>query len=291
MNASAEVRASRRTAPTSDIDVATARPMVGRLPADIRSGGEPPAGPGPSGSGTSGRRRTTRMRLARNVSTAAVASIAAWSSWSHMVHVALRYGERPEVAYVLPISVDGMLVVASAAMVEDKRAGRRVRWSARIAFLTGMAASVGANIAAASPSVGARIVAAWPAIALLLVVEILSRARPGAPAGTDTAAPDSGHSTQLPPPVRSATPNPEPSNAPARRNPRTSGPVLDAEERPPRGSRTADIVARLRSERPDATFADIAAQAHVSERHVRRLLKPDNDESVGRIDSERVITK
>ncbi|MET7398936.1 DUF2637 domain-containing protein [Dactylosporangium sp. NPDC005572] len=51
-----------------------------------------------------------------------------------MVHVALRYGERPEVAYVLPISVDGMLIVASAAMVEDKRNGNRVRWSARIAF-------------------------------------------------------------------------------------------------------------------------------------------------------------
>src|SRR5437660_1475271 len=45
--------------------------------------------------------------------------------------VALRFGERPEVAYVLPISVDGMLVVASAAMVEDKRSAREVRWSAR----------------------------------------------------------------------------------------------------------------------------------------------------------------
>ena len=73
----------------------------------------------------------TPTRLARDVSTVAVAGIAAWSSWSHMVAVALRFGERPEVAYVLPLSVDGMLVVASAAMVEDKRAGRRVRWSAR----------------------------------------------------------------------------------------------------------------------------------------------------------------
>ncbi len=66
-----------------------------------------------------------------------------------MVHVALRFGERPEVAYVLPISVDGMLIVASAVMVDDKRAGRSVRWSARIAFIVGVAASVAANIAAA----------------------------------------------------------------------------------------------------------------------------------------------
>jgi hypothetical protein len=85
-----------------------------------------------------------------------------------MVHVALHYGERPEVAYVLPLSVDGMLVVASAAMVQDRRARRPVRWSARLAFLTGVTASVAANIAAAQPILGARVVAAWPAIALLL---------------------------------------------------------------------------------------------------------------------------
>ncbi len=128
----------------------------------------------------------TPTRVASNVSTAAVAIIAAWSSWSHMVHVALRFGERPEVAFVLPLSVDGMLIVASTAMVEDKRHGRRVRWSARIAFTTGVAASVAANIAAAHPSVGARIVAAWPAVALLLVVEILSwTRRPGAAIGSE----------------------------------------------------------------------------------------------------------
>jgi hypothetical protein len=76
-------------------------------------------------------------RVARNLSTVAVAAVAAWSSWSHMVHVALRFGERPEVAYVLPISVDGMLIVASTAMVDDRRAARPVRWSARISFLAG----------------------------------------------------------------------------------------------------------------------------------------------------------
>ncbi|PWU47819.1 hypothetical protein DLJ46_13530 [Micromonospora globispora] len=69
-------------------------------------------------------------RFARDASTVAVASIAAWSSWRHMVHVALKFGDRPEVAYVLPISVDGMLIVASTAMLDDKRAGRPVRWSA-----------------------------------------------------------------------------------------------------------------------------------------------------------------
>jgi hypothetical protein len=100
-----------------------------------------------------------------------------------MVHVALTFGERPEVAYALPFSVDGMLVVASVVMVDDKRHNRRVRPVARIAFAAGVLASVAANIAAAHPSAGARIVAAWPAVALLLVVEML--ARPPAAAAAD----------------------------------------------------------------------------------------------------------
>ena len=56
-----------------------------------------------------------------------------------MVHVALRYGERPEVAYVLPISVDGMLLVASTVMVDDNRADatrHKDRIGARTAGLT-----------------------------------------------------------------------------------------------------------------------------------------------------------
>ena len=124
------------------------------------------------------------IRAARNLSAAAVATIAAWSSYYHMVHVALHYGERPEVAYGLPFSVDGMLVVATIVMVDDKRRTHRVRPMARLAFTAGVTASIAANIAAAHPSIGARIIDAWPALALLLVVEML--ARPPAAADTQT---------------------------------------------------------------------------------------------------------
>lgn len=120
-------------------------------------------------------RRRSGVRLSRNLSAAVVAGIAAWSSYQHMVHVALDVGERADVAYVLPLSVDGMLVVASCAMVDDRASGRTVRWSARIAFAIGVLASLAANVAAAHPNVAARIVAAWPALALLLTVELLSR--------------------------------------------------------------------------------------------------------------------
>ena len=65
--------------------------------ADVRRGLERSGAPG---AGAAGGGAVDLTRVARNVSTAAVATIAAWSSWSHMVHVALRFGERPEVAYV-----------------------------------------------------------------------------------------------------------------------------------------------------------------------------------------------
>ncbi|WP_327006426.1 DUF2637 domain-containing protein [Dactylosporangium sp. NBC_01737] len=224
----------------------------------------------------------TPTRLARNVSTAAVATIAAWSSWSHMVHVALRYGERPEVAYVLPISVDGMLIVASAAMIEDKRNGHRVRWSARIAFIAGVAASVAANIAAAQPTVGARIVAAWPAVAMLLVVEMRSRAKPANP-GTDTAPPNEDNADNRTDGMASTTLN-ESLAGPAKSSsdPAPEPPTLVQDKppadtshsvrRPRRPGPTADVIARMLAEHPDARPADIAREAGVSERHVRRLL-------------------
>lgn len=232
----------------------------------------------------------TPTRPARDVSTVAVAGIAAWSSWSHMVAVALRFGERPEVAYVLPLSVDGMLVVASAAMVEDKRAGRRVRWSARTAFAVGVAASVAANIAAAEPSLGARIVAAWPAVALLLVVEMLTRAQPAPgnnPRTPDTAQPRAFDAAS--PPLEShpsdvVTEASQAQLAGAANGPATShvSPPLRRTGRrkrvTERAERTADVVARLRAERPQASLAEVALAAGVSERHVRRLtaVKPED---------------
>jgi len=215
-------------------------------------------------------------RIARNISTVAVASIAAWSSWSHMVHVALKFGERPEVAYVLPISVDGMLIVASTAMVDDQRSGRPVRWSARIAFLAGVGASVAANIAAAQPTLGARVVAAWPAVALLLVVEMLSRAR-GGPASA-TPADQVNEPADA---VASATAeNPDAMARPdltieRSATTRTSGSSRRSEapgRRRERSGRTSDAVRRMRAERPDASVADIAAHLGVTERHVRRVL-------------------
>ncbi|HEX6967912.1 MAG TPA: DUF2637 domain-containing protein [Micromonosporaceae bacterium] len=257
-------------------------------------------------------------RITSTLGAGAVAVIAAWSSWSHMVHVALRYGERPEVAYALPLSVDGLLVVASAAMVDDKRAGRIPRTSAKVAFAVGVVASLAANVAAAEPSIGARIVAGWPALALLLTVELLSRRgrlvehEPAKTEATPTATSDEpqpastavvDNPQQSSAPVASTVPatavsEPQPVPTSAVNSPQ---PALDTADESPKQNQAAakepaGTSARRTSKRPsaadrialavafmpDATPAVVAAQLGLSERTVQRHWPREADGTVKR---------
>lgn len=63
------------------------------------------------------------LGVVRIGATFAIAGIAAWVSWHHMSAVVARYGETGTVPYLLPLSVDGLIVVASVSLVE--LAGRR----------------------------------------------------------------------------------------------------------------------------------------------------------------------
>jgi hypothetical protein len=58
------------------------------------------------------------LAAVRVVATAVISGIAAWVSYWHMVGVAGRYGETDASPYLLPISVDGLIVVASISLVE-----------------------------------------------------------------------------------------------------------------------------------------------------------------------------
>lgn len=109
-------------------------------------------------------------------SAAVVALVAGYVSYLHIVAVALEVGERPEVAYALPVTIDALMVMSTLALMSD----RRSRW-AQAGFLFGVAVSVTANIASAADTWPARLVAAIPAVSLLLAVEVLvrhGRARP-----------------------------------------------------------------------------------------------------------------
>jgi len=105
-----------------------------------------------------------------------VAAVAAVVSYAHMQEVAERAGEQWR-AYLLPLSVDGLVVAGSMALLTRRRAGLpggRLAWCA---LLGGVGASLAANIAAAEPTATARVVAAWPALAFAVAFELLLQQR------------------------------------------------------------------------------------------------------------------
>jgi hypothetical protein len=64
------------------------------------------------------------LSAVRLVATAAISGIAAYVSYFHMAAWPSRYGERQPNPYLLPLSVDGLIVVASICLVE---LGGRIR--------------------------------------------------------------------------------------------------------------------------------------------------------------------
>lgn len=58
------------------------------------------------------------LAVVRIIATASIAGIAAWISYWHMVATAARYGESTDSAHLLPLTVDGLIVVASVSLVE-----------------------------------------------------------------------------------------------------------------------------------------------------------------------------
>lgn len=101
-----------------------------------------------------------------------VAAVGAILSYWHMHELAERVGEGWQ-SWLLPLAVDGLVVAASMTMVSRRHAGKSPGVLAWVSMVAGIAASLAANVAAASPSAIGRIIAAWPPVALLLAYELL----------------------------------------------------------------------------------------------------------------------
>lgn len=110
-----------------------------------------------------------------------VATVAAYSSYAHQRRFALDGGADPIAAALWPLSVDGLVVLASIGLLtRQPHTTRRARWTLRAAFLLGVLVSVAANIAAAPTLTWHPVtVAGWPPLALLLAVELVIHTRGG----------------------------------------------------------------------------------------------------------------
>lgn len=115
--------------------------------------------------------RTWIRRLAVG-SVTVVALVAAVVSYAHMYELAERSGEAWR-AWLFPLSVDGMLLAATLAIVDRRRAGLPAGWVPWAGLVLGIGASLVANVAAAEPTLTAQAVAAWPPLALAISVETL----------------------------------------------------------------------------------------------------------------------
>lgn len=125
----------------------------------------------------------------RGVTTLAVvlvALVAAVVSYEHMRALAVLAGEGWR-SWLLPVSVDGLVVAGSMTMLVRRRAGQPAGPLTWAALVLGLGASLAANVVAADPGVIdpallRRLVAAWPPLALLLAYELLMQqlARGGA---------------------------------------------------------------------------------------------------------------
>ena len=140
--------------------------------------GKPPAPERQTGTATATRRDAPAAAVpaaVRWVTVAAVvlvAAVAAAGSYDHMRHLAAETGQGA-MSWLLPLGVDGLMVAASMVMLVRRRRGQTGGWLAWTALVSGVAASLAANVAAAEPTALARAVSAWPPLALLLAYELL----------------------------------------------------------------------------------------------------------------------
>lgn len=133
-----------------------------------------------------------------------VATIAAVVSYMHVATLALHYGQPPLAAYLLPLSIDGMVATSSLVLQRSARAGVSAPWLARAGLVLAVLATLAANVASGLPSgwPGA-LLAGWPAVAFVVSAETaISMSRRRAASSQRPAA------TARPRPTRVATKRP-----------------------------------------------------------------------------------
>jgi Protein of unknown function (DUF2637) len=145
----------------------------------------------------------------------AVAVIAAVISFSHIETLALANGQTLLASRALPVSIDGVIVVASMVMLDAARRGVSAPALARVMLAAGILATLSANaVSGAGHGPLGVAVAAWPAIAFIgcaetffVMVRGRSRSVPEAsPAAAPEAVPETV--TQAVPVSRTGTPRP-----------------------------------------------------------------------------------
>jgi Protein of unknown function (DUF2637) len=115
---------------------------------------------------------TDRYRPLTAAAVLLVAAIAAVVSYMHVATLALQFGQEPLAAYLLPLSIDGMVATSSLVLLRSARAGVSAPWLARTGLVLAVMATLAANVASGLPHgwPGA-LLAGWPAVAFVISAE------------------------------------------------------------------------------------------------------------------------
>jgi hypothetical protein len=188
------------------------------------------------------------LAFARLAATATIAGIAAWVSYWHMAGVAARYGETGASPFLLPLSVDGLIIVASICLVE---LGGRIA----AAESTGAATRTARTTSAiAAPDLAA------PDFSVPEPTPLRgATARRRTPAGRTPAKVARSKST--------ASKSTAALRPPRQASPRPRRPVAE----------TAALAAEIEATRPDATEADVAQQLGITTARLRAVRRQAAD--------------
>jgi Protein of unknown function (DUF2637) len=89
---------------------------------------------------------TDRYKILTALAVLLVAAIAAVISYQHVVALAIRYGQPPLAAYLLPVSIDGLVAVSSLVMLRAARIGVSAPWLARTGLVLAVIATLACNV-------------------------------------------------------------------------------------------------------------------------------------------------
>jgi hypothetical protein len=181
------------------------------------------------------------LAAARLGATAGIAGIAAWVSYWHMAGVAAKYGESPSSAYLLPLSVDGLIIVGSVSLVE----------------LAGRIRGVETALAAEREAAAAREAAAPAPVPVSVPVE--PPAAPAEAAPATKAARRPAKATTKAAPAKTASRRPASKATPTKSATRTTPP---RQRRP--AAETAALAEAIEATHPDISKSELARQLGIS---------------------------
>lgn len=128
-----------------------------------------------------------RYRTMTAAAVLVVATVAAAVSYVHVATLAIRYGQPALAAYLLPVSIDGLVATSSLVMLRAARTGVTAPWLARAGLFLAVAATVACNVGYGLPHgwPGA-LLSGWPAVAFVVAAETaitMTRRKPVASTG------------------------------------------------------------------------------------------------------------